>query len=155
MADRFDSPDGHRLTYEARASISAPGDAVWRILSDVAAWPEWLPTVDAVEPLDSRTLQLGSRFRVRQPKLRPATWVVTELGDARFVWCARSPALLMTAEHSVYRENATASRVLLTFSFAGLLGGIVGRVFRSTTQRYLAIEATSLKSKAENERQAR
>lgn len=66
-------------TYEASISIAAPRESVWRVLSAVAAWPEWLPTVTSVQALDGDPLKLGSRYTVRQPKLRPATWVVTEL----------------------------------------------------------------------------
>ena len=138
------------LTYEAFATISAQSDAVWRILSDVAAWPTWLSTVNAVQALDTNTLKLGSRFVVRQPKLKPATWVVTELDEAtRFVWVARSPGLVMTAEHTVSREGPAACKVVLRFSFAGLLGGLIGRAFRATTESYLAQEAASLKLRAE------
>ena len=137
-------------TYEACASISAPPVAVWRILADVAAWPEWLPTVARVDALDTRSLRQGSRFVVRQPKLLPATWVVTELDEPnRFVWKARSPGLMMTAEHMVDAQGPSGSSVLLRFSFNGVLGGFLGRVFRPITERYLAQEAASLKRKAE------
>jgi ribosome-associated toxin RatA of RatAB toxin-antitoxin module len=137
-------------TYEASASIATPAEAVWRILSDVASWPDWLPTVDAVEALDTEAPSLGSRFVVRQPKLRPVTRVVTELDPPRrFVWIARSPGLALTAEHTIDPQGPTASKVLLRFSFAGLLGGIVGRVFRSITESYLAQEAASLKQRTE------
>jgi uncharacterized membrane protein len=138
-------------TYEASASISASPDEIWRILSDVASWPEWLPTVTTVESLDTKTLTPGSRFVVRQPKLRPATWVVTELfPPTRFAWIARSPGLAMTAEHMVDPQTPSASKVLLRFSFSGPLGGIIGRLFRSITERYLQQEAASLKLKAES-----
>lgn len=39
--------------------------------------------------------------------------------------------------------------VHLRFSFGGLLGGIIGGLFRSITERYLAQEATALKNKVE------
>ena len=138
-------------TYEASASISASADEVWRILSDVASWPEWLPTVTTVESLDTKTLKPGSRFLVRQPKLRPTTWVVTEFSPpVRFAWIARSPGLAMTAEHMVDAHTPGASRVLLRYSFSAPLGGLVGRLFRSITERYLAQEVASLKLKAES-----
>lgn len=137
-------------TYEAFASISAPPDEVWRVLSDVVAWPDWLPTVTAVEALDSRPLRLGSRFVVRQPKLRPATWAVTEMHPPNhFVWIARSPGVVMTAQHVVARQAPSACRLLLRFSFTGPLGGIVGWIFRAITDSYLAQEAASLKRRAE------
>ncbi|MGA8261536.1 MAG: SRPBCC family protein [Arenicellales bacterium] len=141
------------LTYETSVSISAPQEMVWRVLSDVAAWPDWLPTVDKVEPLDGRVLQLGSRFLVQQPRLRPATWTVTELEQPRrFVWLARSPGLKMLADHTVDEESPGFSRVVLRFSFAGPLGGLLGRAFRSVTESYIMQEAASLKQKVEASR---
>lgn len=137
-------------SYEAATSIAAPRDAAWRVLSDVAAWPEWLPTVTSVEPLDGRTLEVGSRFRVCQPKLRPATWVVTELEPPRsFVWLARSPGLRMVAAHTIDETSPGHSRVILRFSFAGLLGGLVARLYGPLTQSYIAREAAALKGKVE------
>ena len=137
------------VTYEASISIATPRDSVWHPLADVAAWPDWLPTVASVRPLDSARLELGARFVVRQPKLKPATWVVTVLEPPRrFVWAARSPGLRMTAEHIV-DESASGAAVLLRFSFGGFLGGLIGRLFRATTEAYLAQEAAALKQKAE------
>jgi uncharacterized membrane protein len=143
--------DGHTdASFIATTAVAAPPDAVWAVLSDVAAWPDWLPTVDSVQPLDGIPLNVGSRYVVRQPKLRPATWVVTELEPPRrFVWVARSPGLRMVAEHTVEEGTSGTSRVVLRFSFAGLLGGLVGRLFRSVTESYLAQEATSLKRRVE------
>jgi uncharacterized membrane protein len=141
------------LTYEASVSIAAPRDAVWRVLSDVAAWPEWLPTVTSVQPLDDKTLSVGHRYVVHQPKLRPATWRVTELEPPRrFVWLAQSPGLQMVAEHVVEEGLPGTTKVVLRFSFAGLLAGLLGRLFRSVTESYLAKEAASLKQKVQASR---
>jgi uncharacterized membrane protein len=139
--------------YDASISIAAPHESVWRALSGVVAWPEWLPTVSSVQPLDGEPLKIGSRYTVRQPKLRPATWVVTELEPPhRFVWQARSPGLLMIAVHTVEEAPARGSHVALRFSFAGALGAPIGWLFRSITQRYLAQELASLKLMVEAQR---
>jgi uncharacterized membrane protein len=137
-------------SYDAATPIAASRDSVWRVLADVVAWPEWLPTVTSVQPLDGNQLSVGFRYVVRQPKLRPATWIVTELEQPlRFVWQARSPGLLMVAEHTVQEGSPGTSDVILRFSFAGLLGAPMGRLFRSLTQQYLAQELLSLKLKVE------
>jgi uncharacterized membrane protein len=137
-------------SYESSVTIAAEPSAVWCVLSDVSAWPEWLPTVAKVEPLDAKKLSLGSRFVVHQPKLRPATWKVTELDPPHhFAWVARSLGVEMRAEHTVSQGSGVASRVVLRFTFAGVLGGVLGRLFRSVTESYLAQEAASLKQKVE------
>jgi len=138
-------------SYESSASIEAPRESVWRVLADVAAWPEWLPTVSKVEALDGRELRMGARFIVHQPKLRPATWIVSQLDELQgFTWVARSPGLEMMAEHSLSPRASTGTVVVLRFSFGGLLGGLVGRVYGRVTQSYLEQEAAALKRRAES-----
>lgn len=139
-------------SYEASLVVAAPHVAVWRVLSAVVAWPDWLPTVSSVEPLDGTPLRIGFRYAVRQPRLRPATWVVTELEPPHsFVWQAHSPGLLMTARHKIAKSSPGESRVTLQFCFDGLLGAPMGWLFRSTTERYLAQELASLKSEVEGQ----
>ena len=67
--------------FEVTRHIDAPPQAVWPVLSDVAHWPDWLPTVNTVERLDEGPMRIGSRARVTQPKLPKAEWEVTELED--------------------------------------------------------------------------
>jgi uncharacterized membrane protein len=137
-------------TYDA--SISIAGESVWRVLAAVIAWPEWLPTVSSVQPLDGNQLKVGFRYVVRQPKLRPATWTVTQLEPPRrVVWEARSPGLLMVAEHTIEERSPGRSHVTLRFSFTGLLGAPIGWLFRSVTERYLSQEVASLKLKVEGQ----
>jgi uncharacterized protein YndB with AHSA1/START domain len=134
-------------SYDASLAIGAPRESVWRALAAVVEWPKWLPTVSAVEALDAAPLQIGFRYTVSQPKLRPATWVITALEPPRcFVWQARSPGLLMIASHTIEESSLGKSLVTLRFSFTGLLGAPIGWLFRSTTQRYLAQELASLRS---------
>jgi uncharacterized membrane protein len=136
--------------YETSLSIAAPREAVWRVLANVAAWPEWLPTVTSVEPLDGSSLAIGRRYRVRQPGLQPVTWVVVKLEDARrFSWQARAPGLHLLADHIVEEHETGTSSVVLRFSFAGPLGRLVAALYGSITERYIATEATTLKQKAE------
>jgi uncharacterized membrane protein len=137
-------------SYDASLAIGAPREAVWLVLAAVVAWPKWLPTVSTVEALDGEPLQIGFRYTVRQPRLRPATWVVTELQPpCCFVWQARSPGLLMIASHTIEESSPGKSLVTLRFSFTGLLGAPIGWLFRTTTERYLAQELTSLRSLVE------
>lgn len=139
-------------SYSASVSIAAPSESVWHVLAAVVAWPQWLPTVTSVQALDGDPLAVGSRYVVRQPRLRPTTWFVTERQPPRrFVWQARSPGLLMVAEHSIEESSHGNCRVTLRYSFSGLLGPLVGRLSRSITERYLAQEMASLKLKAEGQ----
>jgi uncharacterized membrane protein len=137
-------------SYESSVSIAATRESVWRVLAAVATWPEWLPTVISVEPLDGQPLSPGTRYKVIQPKLRPATWVVTNVEPPRrFAWESRSPGVLVVADHIIEEPSPGESHVVLRVSFSGLLGALIGRLARSITQRYLAQEAAALKLKVE------
>ncbi len=46
--------------------IPAPREAVWEVLADVEAWPEWWPAVVAARELDpGDERRVGSSYRVR------------------------------------------------------------------------------------------
>ena len=116
------------------------------MLSAVAKWPEWLPTVISVEALDGQSLTLGARYKIIQPRLRPTTWVVTKLEPLhRFAWESRSPGVVVVADHIIEEASSGKSNVVLRVSFSGLFGAPIGWLVRPITQRYLAQEAAALK----------
>jgi uncharacterized membrane protein len=138
------------MTYDTSISIDASQEAVWRVLSAVTRWPEWLPTVSTVEPLDGAPLALGSRYRVVQPKLRPGIWKVTVLDPPRrYTWEARWPGVLTVGNHVVERDAPDRSQVTLSISFSGPIGSVIGKLSRNVTERYILQEAASLKEKVE------
>lgn len=135
--------------YETSALVHAPVKGAWPVLSRVVAWPQWLPTVDSVHPLDGACLALGARFVLHQPKLRATTWKVTQLEPPHlFVWSARHPGIAMLAEHRLDADESAPDvcTLVLRFVFAGWLGGIAGRLSRSVTEDYLAQEAAAFKA---------
>jgi uncharacterized membrane protein len=137
-------------TYKVDGEVQAPIEKVWTILSAVESWPTWLPTVSSVESLDSASISPGSRFRVRQPKLRPAVWTVSELEPPlRFAWQAKSPGMELFADHALERIRPDSTRVHLRFEFRGWLGRLLGAAYGSITQAYLEQEMQALKRVAE------
>src|SRR5215218_8712666 len=89
--------------FSITAEIEAPPEHVWAIMRDIERWPEWTPTVTSIQRLDPGPLVVGSRARVRQPKLPPADWRVTSLNEANrtFTWITRGPGVQVIARHSV------------------------------------------------------
>ena len=134
------------LRYEASASIRASVESIWPVLSDVLHWNGWTPTILQVEALDGDEIAQGRRFRVHQPRLRPAIWRVTSVEPpTRFTWEARAIGMRMTADHVLARTAPGGTDLTLAFSFAGPLGGLVGRMTGRLVQSYLDTEATSLR----------
>jgi uncharacterized membrane protein len=133
----------HRL-FETTRHIDAPTQRVWEVLFDVARWPEWTPTIDSVERLEDGPFQVGSRTKVRQPKLPPAVWEVTEVvPGGNFTWEATGPGMRTIARHEVV-PDATGSMLTLSIQQTGPTGAVAALVWRRLTQRYIELEAESL-----------
>jgi uncharacterized membrane protein len=140
-------------SYSSSVSIAAPRDSVWRMLTDVAAWPDWLPTVTSVDSLDGQPLRLGARYRIVQPKLRPTQWVVTELEPPRrFAWESRSPGIRIVADHIIEEFSPGHCSSIHLVSFSGLLAIPFGMLLGSITKRYVSQEAAALKARVEDTR---
>ncbi len=131
-------------------TIHASQEAAWKVLSDVAHWHEWTPTVTKVEVLNTPELKLGNRYKVFQPKLQPAEWTVTELATSNFTWESKSTGMHMVAEHILKPVNVNQTELTLSFTFNGWLGNLIGKMYGKLTQNYIQTEAQSLKKRVEN-----
>jgi uncharacterized membrane protein len=135
--------------FSTTVDIDAPPERVWTIVRDVGRWPEWTASMTSVERLETGPLAVGSRARVRQPKLLPAVFAVTELRpDAGFAWVTRSAGVEATGGHWIVPAGA-GSRVTLSVEFKGGLAWLVARVAGRLTRRYLELEAAGLKRVSE------
>jgi uncharacterized membrane protein len=137
------------MRFEDSVTIDAAAARVWAVYSDVERWPEWTASVTSVELLDPGPLRVGSRARIRQPRLPVAEWTVTDLDEGRsFTWVARGPGVRTTGTHLVERDGDRA-RATAVLEQGGPLGPVVGLLTRGLTRRYLAMEAAGLKARAE------
>ena len=137
---------------EERTSIdvAASMDRVWAVLVDVERWPEWTDSVSSVRRLDAGPLTVGSRVEISQPRIPTGTYTVTALepGSA-FTWEQRQPGSTVTAHHECARLPDGGTRVELRVVMSGAVGGVVGRLYRKLTKRYLAMESAGVKARAE------
>ena len=135
--------------FSSSIEISVPPDRVWPVLVDVERWPEWTPTMTSVRRVDTGPLAVGSRARIRQPKLPQAEWQVTELVPGRsFTWISGGIGVRVVGLHTV--ESTTGgSRATVSIQFTGPLGPLFARLTRGLNERYLALEAKGLKERAE------
>lgn len=134
---------------EHTITIAAPPERVWAVLIDVERWPERIPTVDSVELLTGGPFAVGSRARLRQPKLPEAVWTVTELTPGTsYTWESKSPGVLGIASH-VVEPHPHGTRLTLAVSVSGPLAGVGWLMTRSKAKRYVETEAASIKSVAE------
>lgn len=112
------------------------------MVSDVSRWPEILTTVDEVELIgEPDTVGVGSRFRVRQPGLATAVYVVTKWQEGHgFTWEAQSVGVHTIATHSI-TPSETGSRLKLSIDWTGAISGLVRLIYGRRAQRMVTIEA--------------
>jgi uncharacterized membrane protein len=134
--------------FSITVDIPAPPLVVWSVMSDVERWSEWTPSISRVKRLSSSPMQVGSRFRVHQPKLPPAFWRVTELKPgSEFTWVSVAPGARVTAWHAV-EPGGGGSRARLSIIYEGWFGTLLARWVGRLNDRYLAMEANGLKARA-------
>ena len=158
----MDGPKGHntasggalmvndKADFIKTIEIAAPPDNVWHVMADVERWPEWTASVTSVKRLNSGPFAIGSRARIRQPKLLPAVWTVTALIPGRsFTWISGMPGLHVKGHHAVQSDGG-GSRVTLSIQFEGIFRGIAASAFRKLNEEYLNMEALGLKRYCES-----
>jgi Polyketide cyclase / dehydrase and lipid transport len=75
------------MGFKVSITISASHERVWEVLTDVERWPEWSPSMTKVTRFDSGPFMMGSQARIKQPRLSPMVWTVTEMTPGwSFVW---------------------------------------------------------------------
>jgi len=136
------------MNYEYTVAIDAAPEKVWEILHDVERWPEWTQSMSKVEILD-RPLAVGSRVKIKQPKLASATMTIFSLDAGQsFSWRAKSPGLHTEAHHDI-SSSPTGASVTLRFELTGALAGVAGIFWGSMIRRYVEMEGNGLKARAE------
>jgi carbon monoxide dehydrogenase subunit G len=133
-----------------RVVINASPAAIWQVLADVERWPTWTPTVLSVEPVTRDGFRVGAKYKVTQPKLRPAVYEVTErIPHQAFTWVQKAAGAKMIADHRLTASDGSGTEVELSFSTEGLLGALLGSMYSKTIADYVRTEARSLKTHCE------
>jgi carbon monoxide dehydrogenase subunit G len=141
------------MQHTTSVTVEAPAERVWAVLSDIAGWPHWTPTVTAIRT-DSPQLALGARVTVTQPGRRPTEYLVDEYADGTsFRWSRDRGGVLQVADHAVTPIDATHCTVTVSFAMTGPLGSLLAGLGASTIRRMVEQEAASLKREAETARQ--
>ena len=138
------------MRFETSIDIAADPARVWAVVSDLEAWPRRIETVDTVELLTPAPLAVGSRLRLKQPKLPEGEWEVTVWDPPRsFEYRQQASGVRVVADHRVEALGEGRSRLSLVLDMQGVLVPVVGRLLRARTNRYLAAEAAGMRAAAE------
>jgi uncharacterized protein YndB with AHSA1/START domain len=130
--------------------IDAPPDVVWEVFTDVEHWSDWTASVTSITALDGPAIEVGHRFRIKQPRMLPHVWEVTEVEPgATWTWVQRSAGARTFATHEVLPSAAGGTVVRQRIDQRGFLGVAVAVAMRRMTRRYLDLEARGLKAASE------
>jgi hypothetical protein len=132
--------------------IAAPADAVWAVLTDTAAYPDWNPFLRRIEG----DLAPGARLRVRfappggrQVTMRPRLLALDAPHELRWLGRLGVPGLF-DGEHRFRIEPLAAGRVRFVQSeeFRGILVPLTRSLLARTRAGFEAMNA-ALRSRAE------
>jgi uncharacterized protein YndB with AHSA1/START domain len=138
------------ITFTAHATTSASPAQTWRALIDITDWPRWTPSYKSIERLDDGPVEVGSRARVRQPRLAPATYEVTEIDEGQnFTWTSKAAGARTVARHRLVPTANGGTRIELAAELSGWLTRPVKLFLGRRIQRYVSLEANGIKAAAE------
>jgi len=130
---------------ESSILIGAPASAVWAILTDGQAYPEWNPFITEL----SGSLAVGERLSVRinppggrAMSFRPVVTVAEP--ERRLEWLGRMGiAGLFDGRHSFVLEavGSTTTRLVQAEQFSGALIPFTGTVLNRTAAGFAAMNA--------------
>jgi hypothetical protein len=132
--------------------IDAPPAAVWAILTDFAAYPDWNPFVTSAVG----TLAVGEHLAIRlaPPGGKPVTFkpTVTEVDARRSLeWLGRLllPGLFDGRHRFELLPDGDGTRLLQTERFAGVLVPLVKKSLETRTRAGFEAMNSALKTRAE------
>ena len=138
------------MNLQVTTDIRAESKSVWATLVDVERWPEWTRSVDSVERLDDGEFGIGSRARIRQPRIPVAIWQVIEFESGRsFTWVSEATGIRTVGTHLIEPRGDGTASLTLTLAQTGWLARLVRSRAEKTAREYLAMEAQGLKRRCE------
>jgi hypothetical protein len=138
------------MNLQQSADIHAEAKRIWATLVDVECWSEWTSTIEKIERLDHGEFGIGSRARVRQPRIPVAIWTVTEFEPGRsFTWVSEAVGIRSVATHRLEPRGDGMATLTLGFAQTGWLARLVRSRAEKIAREYLAIEAQGLKRHCE------
>lgn len=135
--------------FSVQIDVARSTAMVWNVLADLVHWPTWTPTMRKVTIESAGPPDVGTRVRIEQPQLRPATWTIdTWTPEQGFSWNMSNPGMRARADHQI-TPRPQGSRVSLSVDFSGPIGHFVAFLLKKRIQSYLEQEAQGLKRHCE------
>ena len=135
--------------FHNKIEIATNQSQIWNILIDFEKWPKWSDSFSSLQRLDDGPVGVGSRIRIKQPRLVPGNWTITEWNpENNFAWISKGGGATSLANHWIETDGDVC-----TFHQSMKISGFIGRptafLLRAIIRRYMDMEATGLKNRSE------
>ena len=139
----------NKYSIEKSSVINAEPKVIYTILTRLENWNQWTKSITSISLLNTEEIEVGTRIKVIQPKLSPATWTITEIKEnSSLVWEKKSVGLKMTAKHSIINDSHNVL-VELSVIYEGFFARLAYKLTSSLTDRYMTMELNGLKTESE------
>lgn len=130
--------------------ITASPERAWEVVADLPRWADMLPTVNAIERVDTGgPLGVGARFAVRQPGLPKLEYQVTEWTPGRsFTWVAKSIGVATIGRHAIEATDE-GCELTLSIEWAGPVAGVIRLLYGKKTAGMVNAEGDTFARLAE------
>jgi hypothetical protein len=115
-------------TFAVATTIHATPDRLWRILTDLATYPRWNPTVTKVDGQIAPGARIVVQVAINPGRAFPVT--VSQLEPAsRMVWSGGMPLGLFTGTRTftLTPRDDGKTEFAMREEYRGLLAGLIGR----------------------------
>ena len=120
------------LHYQTQIFIKAPLSTVWRVHTDVGAWPRWQRAVSSMDKLTQGRLRPGSQFRWTTPAPATASTPATTLVVTSTVQDVRPGQCIRWVGPAV-GDGLRIDRGTHVWNFIEVPGGVIVRTEESWT----------------------
>ena len=144
------------MSRAAEVTIAATPAGVWRVLTDLEAWPSWSPSITDVkaeapssEDLAGDALGGQSAYRVEQPPLPHGLWTITDWQpELSFTWQTRGASSLLRATFTLTAHGPTTN-VTHDLRWSGPMAWMARATYGPVSLRYADQHLTALARRCE------
>jgi hypothetical protein len=133
--------------------VAAPAEAVWRVVTDLARYPEWNPFVVACRSTLEPGTPIAMRVRVLPFVAQPQRETIFEHVPGRRLRYGIHPlplgALASSRAHDVEALGPERSRYVSSFALDGWLAPLVAALLGRRLERGFAAMSAAIKARAE------
>ncbi len=134
----------------ARRVVPCDPALAWRVVSDIAAWPAWVDSIESVatehEKAESeQDVLIGpAGYRITQPPLPSALWTITRWEEgACFQWESRGVSTVVSERFELI-EVSNGTSISIDVTWSGPTTWFARAAFGPVRQRYAGAQLAAL-----------